>query len=83
MEQCHSIPFTLSNRHHMLNRSNKASTLLSLNFTPLLPGMLSEWTQLLQQLGLGSLTANIGSPLEVDMCWFLQEFFEQICWAFW
>jgi hypothetical protein len=28
-------------------------------------------------------TANIGSPLESALCWFLQEFVKQICWAFW
>jgi hypothetical protein len=32
---------------------------------------------------LRSVTANIGSPLELALCWFLQEFVKQICWAFW
>jgi hypothetical protein len=30
-----------------------------------------------------SVTANIGSPLESALCWFLQEFVKQICWVFW
>jgi hypothetical protein len=31
----------------------------------------------------GSVTAIIGSPLESALCWFLQEFVKEICWAFW